>query len=142
MMIVAALIALVAGITFPAAASGVESLRLRSAGDSISHLLSAAIDRAQRQQQVVEVWISPQDNAVIARSPDVAFQRRLDLPSAFHITAIQPAAEVPENAPRRFLMYPGGTIPKIGIELSSQSGRKRLITVDPLSGLPRAEASK
>lgn len=141
-MIVAALIALVAGITFPAATSGIESLRLRSAGDSVSHLLSAAIDHAQRRQQVIEVWISPEDNVLIARSPDVAFQRRLDLPSAFHITAIQPPAEVPENAPRRFLMYPGGTIPKIGIELTSQSGRKRWITVDPLSGLPRAEAAK
>ena len=100
------------------------------------------VDHAQRREQVIEVWISPQDNVLIARSPDLGFQRKLELPPNFKIASIQPAAEVPENTPRRFLMYPGGTIPRIGVELASQSGRKRIVTVDPLSGLLRSEVAK
>ena len=139
MLIVAALIALVAGLSYPSAAAGIESMRLRSAADTITNFLSAAIDRAQRREQVVEVWISPQDNVLIARSPDLGFERRLEIPPMFHIVSIQPSAEVAEGAPRRFLMYPGGTVPRIGVELASQSGRRRLVSVDPLSGLPRSE---
>jgi prepilin-type N-terminal cleavage/methylation domain-containing protein len=140
LLIVAALIALVAGLSFPSATAGIEVMRLRSTANTITNFLSAAIDQASRRNQVVEVWISPQDNVLIARSPDAAFQRKLEIPPAFRILSIQPAAEVNEGSPRRFLMYPGGTIPRIGLELQSQSGRKRLVSVNPLSGLPRSEA--
>lgn len=139
MLIVAALIALVAGLTYPSAAAGIESMRLRSAADTITNFLSAAIDHAERREQVIEVWISPQDNVLIARSPDLGFQRRLEIPPMFHIVSIQPLIEGNEGAPRRFLMYPGGTVPRIGVELASQSGRRRLVSVDPLSGLPHSE---
>jgi prepilin-type N-terminal cleavage/methylation domain-containing protein len=139
LLIVAALIALIAGLSFPSAAAGIESMRLRSAADTIANFLSAAIDHAERREQVIEVWISPQDNVLIARSPDLGFQRRLEIPPMFRIISIQPAAEVSEGLPRRFLMYPGGTVPHIGVEIASQSGRKRLVSVDPLSGLPHSE---
>jgi len=139
LLIVAALIALIAGLSYPSAVTGIESMRLRSAADTVTNFLSAAIDHAERREQVIEVWISPQDNVLIARSPDLAFQRRLEIPRMFHIASIQPPAEVSEGASRRFLMYPGGTVPHIGVELLSQSGRRRLISVDPLSGLPHSE---
>lgn len=139
LLIVAALIALIAGLSYPSAAAGIESMRLRSTADGISNFLSAAIDHAERREQVIEVWISPQDNVLVARSPDLGFQRRLELPPSFHIVSIQPAAEVPDGSARRFLMYPGGTVPRIGIEIGTQSGRRRLVSVDPLSGLPHTE---
>jgi prepilin-type N-terminal cleavage/methylation domain-containing protein len=139
MLIVMTLIALLTAVAYPSAASGIEAVQLRSTADTVVNFLNAAIDHAERRQQVVEVWIAPKDNVLIARSPDQGFTRRLQLPEAFHITAVRPAAEVAPDDPRRFLLYPGGTIPRMGVEISAHDGRKREVTVDPLTGMPRQE---
>ena len=139
MLIVTMLIALVVGLAYPTAASGLEAMRLRSTADTVVNLLNAAIDRAERRQQLVEVWISPKDNVLIARSPDQGFLRRLEIPEPFRITAVRPAAEIASDEARRFLMYPGGTIPRIGIEIANRAGTKRLVSVDPFTELTRAE---
>ena len=138
MLIVMTLIALVAGLSFPSAASGVEGLRLRSASDSVVSFLNAAMDRASRREQVIEIWIAPKDNVIIARSPDLAFSRRLEIPDTFHITAVLPPAEVAPGEPRRFLLYPGAAAPRIAIEITNSNGRKRMISIDPFTGLPKA----
>lgn len=138
LLIVMTLIALMTGIAYPSAAAGIDSMRLRSTTDQVAHFLSGAIDRADRRQQVVEVWISPKDGALIARSPDLGYARRLDVPPAFSIAAVYPVAGDPA-AGRRFLMYPGGTVPRIGVVISSAAGRRRMVTIDPASGIPRSE---
>jgi len=139
LLIVVTLIALVSGISYPSAAAGVESLRLRSVTDQVVSFLNTAIDRASRREQVIEVWIAPKDNVLIARSPDLQYSRRLDLPDGFRIMSILPAAEVSSDQPRRFLMYPGGTIPRIGVEIANRAGNKRMVRVDPFTELTRAE---
>jgi prepilin-type N-terminal cleavage/methylation domain-containing protein len=63
MMVVMTIIALMAGISFPAVSAGIDSVRLRSATDSLASFLNAAVNRAERRQQAVEVVISPKDNA-------------------------------------------------------------------------------
>ena len=133
------LIALMVGIAFPSAVSGIEGIRLRTAADNVVSFLNTAIDHSDRRQQVVELWIAPKDNVLIARSPDQSFARRLTIPEPFHITAIRPAAEVAPDEPRRFLLIPGGTMPRISIEISADNGRKRTVTVDPLTGMPHNE---
>jgi hypothetical protein len=137
-LIVLTLIALVTGISYPSAAAGVESLRLRSVSDTVVSFLNTSIDRASRRQQVIEVWISPKDNVLIARSPDLEFSRRLDLPEGYRILTVLPPAEVNADEPRRFLLYPGGTVPRIGIEIANRAGNKRMINVDPFTELTRA----
>ena len=92
MLIVLTLIALISGISYPSAAAGVESLRLRSVSDQVVSFLNTAIDRAGRREQVIEVWIAPKDNVLIARSPDLEFSRRLELPDGYHILSILPAS--------------------------------------------------
>jgi prepilin-type N-terminal cleavage/methylation domain-containing protein len=139
LLIVLTLIALVTGISYPSAAAGVESLRLRSVSDQVVNFLNTAIDRAGRREQVIEVWIAPKDNVLIARSPDLGFSRRLELPDGYRILAVLPAAEVSPDQPRRFLMYPGGTIPRISVEIANRAGNKRMISVDPFTELTRAE---
>jgi prepilin-type N-terminal cleavage/methylation domain-containing protein len=139
LLIVLTLIALVTGISYPSAAAGVESLRLRSVSDQVTNFLNTAIDRASRREQVIEVWIAPKDNVLIARSPDLEYSRRLDLPDGYRILAVLPAAEMNPDEPRRFLMYPGGTIPRIGIEIANRAGNKRMVSVDPFTELTRAE---
>ncbi len=139
LLIVLTLIALLTGIAFPSAAAGVESLRLRSVSDRVVSFLNTAIDRASRRQQVIEVWISPKENVLISRSPDLEFSRRLDLPEGYSIQAVLPAAEVNPDEPRRFLLYPGGAVPRIGIEIANRAGAKRMVSVDPFTELTRAE---
>ncbi len=139
LLIVVTLIALVTGISYPSAAAGVESMRLRSVADQVVSFLNTAIDRASRREQVIEVWIAPKDNVLIARSPDLAYSRRLDLPPGYRILAVFPPAEINPDEPRRFLMYPGGTIPRIGVEIANRDGNKRMVSVDPFTELTRAE---
>jgi prepilin-type N-terminal cleavage/methylation domain-containing protein len=138
MMIVVTIIALVAGLTYPSIAAGFDSLRLRSASNSIVSFLDTALDRADRRQQVVEIRISPRENALIARSADLGFVRRLDIPDGIHIAAVTPAVEGEPDGPRRFLVYPGGAVPRIGIELINQEGRHRSVSIDPVTGVPAA----
>jgi len=139
LLIVAAIVALVAGLSFPSVASGVDSLRLRSSSNAIVSFLNTAIDRAERRQQVIEIWISPRESAMIARAPGEEFVQRLDIPEPIHIVSVQPAAEIDPQEPRRFLCYPGGTVPRIGIEIANQAGRRRMVSVDPITGVPRSE---
>lgn len=136
LLIVMTLIALVVGVAYPSAAAGVESLRLRSVSDTVVSFLNTAVDRATRRQQVIEIWISPKDRVLIARSPDLAFSRRLDIPESFRITSVLPQAQVNPDEPRRFLLYPGGTAPRIGVEISNSAGRKRWVGMDPFTGMP------
>jgi len=139
-MIVVTLIALIAGLSYPSIASGLQSLRLRSASDSIVALLNTALDRADRRQQAVEIWISPAENAIAARSSDNGFNRRVDLQDQVRIAAIlpAPAGEAIPNQPRRFIIYPGGAVPRISIELATNDGRKRTVNIDPITGVPQA----
>ena len=140
MLIVVTIVALVAGLSFPSVATGLDSLRLRSASDSIVAFLNTALARAERRQQAVEIRISPQDNSMTARSADMGFVRRLDIPDAIRIVSVSPA--LPGNAddqPRRFLLYPGGAVPRIGIEIENKERRRRQVSVDPVTGVPRSE---
>jgi prepilin-type N-terminal cleavage/methylation domain-containing protein len=139
MLIVMAIVALVAGLSFPSVASGVDSLRLRSASNGIVSFLNTAIDRAERHQQVIEILISPRESVLEARAPGDQFVQRLDIPEPVHIVSVQPSAEVGPDEPRRFLCYPGGTVPRIGIEIANKAGRRRMVSVDPITGVPRSE---
>lgn len=130
MLIVVTLIALLAGIVYPSVGSGIDSLRLRSASDSIVAFLNTALDRAERRQQAVEIRISPKDG-LSARSADAGFSRELHLPDTVRI--VNPAE------PRQFLLYPGGAVPAMTIELATSDGRRRVVTIDPITGVPRSE---
>ena len=144
MMVVVTLIAILAGLTFPSVSSGLDSLRLRSASDSILALLDTAADRAERRQQAVEIVVSPKENSITARSADAVFTRRVELHEGIHITGVTPAAPPPvePDANRQFLIYPGGTIPAIGIQIATSAGHRRTIAVDPITGLARSEIPK
>jgi type II secretion system protein H len=142
MLIVVAIMALVVGLTYPSAAAGLDSVRLRSAASEVASFLDTAMERADRRQQVVEIRISPKENAMAARSADSSFVRALALPNFIGISAVEPPlvnASDP-NEPRRFLLYPGGTLPRIVVQLESKDGRKRRVVVDPITGMPRSEA--
>ena len=41
--------------------------------------------------------------------------------------------------PRTFFVYPGGTAPRIGVELRDRRGSRRFVRVDPITGVPVIE---
>lgn len=139
LLVVVTLIALLAGISFPSVASGLDSLRLRSTSNAIVAFFDTALDRSDRRQEAVEIRIVPKENALTARSADDHFDRRLDLPDGMRITSVTPRAEGEPDDPRRFLVYPGGSVPNVGIEIENRSGRKRLVSLDPITGVARSQ---
>ena len=136
MLIVVSLIALVAGLAYPSVSTGLDGLRLRSASDAILGFLNTALIRAESRQQVVEILISPGENALIARSSDGGFSKRLDVAAPVKIVAGD-STDV-----RRYLVYPGGAIPRIALEIATSQGHKRAVSVDPLTGTPQSVVEK
>ncbi len=140
MMIVVALIGLMVGITFPSVSAGVDTLRLNGACDSIVSLFNDALNRAERRQQVVEVSISRADNALSLRSTEAGFERKLELPTGVSITNVLPEEPAPpEDGVRRFMLFPGGTVPRLGIALANKRNVQRIVRVDPITGVPQIE---
>ncbi|HVO99442.1 MAG TPA: prepilin-type N-terminal cleavage/methylation domain-containing protein [Bryobacteraceae bacterium] len=141
MLIVVALIALVVGVSYPSATAGLDSLRMRAASNAIVGFLNAALSRAETRQQAVEILISPSGGTLTAMSSDGGFHRKLEIESPIRILSVQPVlAAAEEGQARRFLLYPGGAIPKIAIEIGNGTGRTRLVSVDPITGVPQADA--
>ncbi len=139
MLIVVALVSLMAGITFPSISAGVDSLRLASASDQTVALWNAALNRAERRQQVVEVTIAPGAGALALRSTEAGFTRELKLPDGVRVVKILPEGAAGEDGPRRFYLYPGGAPPRVGLLLRNQRGVARWVRVDPITGVARIE---
>jgi prepilin-type N-terminal cleavage/methylation domain-containing protein len=174
LLIVMVIIAVIAAVSYPTASAGLDSLRLRSAADRVMALLNLALDRADRVQQVVEIRVSPEENAISARSMDLSLNRTLELAPPIRIASVGRAAagaaqqggslaglipgggisqagSSPPPSPlndagsgeqRRFLLYPGGTPPRISIELETKEGRRRRVSVDPVTGMLHSEIER
>lgn len=139
MLIVVALVGLLVGITFPAVSSGIDTLRLNSATDSVVGLFNEAVIRADRRQQVVELTISRTDRTLSLRSTEPGFERKVELPQGVSILSILPEPPRPEDGPRQFLLYPGGAVPRLGIEIVNERNVRRIVRLDPITGVPRIE---
>ena len=138
LLIVVAIAGVMAMVALPAFSSGLETMRLSQASDSVAAFLNGALNRAERRQQVLEIAFSTQDNRVLLRSVDGVFSRKLEMPDGIKIDAVLP--RVPGDAAgRRFLLLPGATAPRIGVQLANRRGARRIVSVDPITGVPRIE---
>ena len=140
MLIVLAIIGLLTAISYPSAAAGIDSLRLRTASNEVVTFLNAALEAASRHQQVIELRIAPSENAMAARSADSTFVRAAAIAEPVRILSVQPLLQNGAGGmeTRRFLLYPGGAVPRIGIEIGTRDGRRRMVSVDPITGVPRS----
>jgi prepilin-type N-terminal cleavage/methylation domain-containing protein len=140
LVIVVAIVGLIAGITYPSVSSGLESVHLASAADTVAAFLNAAMNRAERRQEIVELLISLKDNTMVVHSTEPGFERKIELPDGITIAAVLPALpEQDPNAPRQFILMPGGTAPRAGIEIRNRKGTRRIVRVDSMTGVPRIE---
>jgi prepilin-type N-terminal cleavage/methylation domain-containing protein len=142
MVVVVALISLMVGISYPAITSGIDSLRLKAATSGVASFLNYGLSRAERRQQMVEITISKADNSLEMRSSEPGFYRKLALPDGISIVQVLPL--LPDNSDpdqkRDFLLYPGGTVPPLGLHLINRRNVQRVVRVDPITGVPRIEA--
>jgi prepilin-type N-terminal cleavage/methylation domain-containing protein len=139
MLIVMTLISIMVGISFPAISAGLDALRLSSATDDIASFINGALNRAERRQELMELTISKTENQLSLQSAQPGFVRRLGMPEGVSIKAVLPAIPSNPDAPRRFLFYPGGTVPRISVEIANRRGARRLVRVDPITGVPVVE---
>ncbi len=135
MLIVVAIIGLIAGISFPSISAGLDTLRLRSAADSIVNGFNSALIRADRRQVAVEFRIDKLNNKILFASADPGYFREIHLPDGVSIERVLPVIpNLDENLPRQYLIHPGGTIPRIGVAIINRRMTRRLVMVDPISG--------
>jgi hypothetical protein len=140
MVVVMAIMAVIAALSFPAVSSGLESLRLKSASDSIVAFLNSGLNRAERRQQLIEIVVSRAGNNIVMRSEDPGFVRTLSMPTGVTIVKIHPEiVGLDEENERPFVLYPGGTVPRIGVEIVNRKGQHRIVRVDPITGVPQVE---
>ena len=55
------------------------------------------------------------------------------------IVSILPESREEKDGVRRFVLYPGGVVPRIGLELANRKGTHRIVRVDPITGVPQIE---
>lgn len=142
LLVVVSLISLMVGISYPAVTSGIDSLRLNAATNSVVNFFDAGLSRAERRQQVVEITILKARNAFEMRSSDPGFMRTLTLPDGVSITAVLPQTPDEQLGARTFLLYPGGTIPRFGVQIVNNRNMQRIVRIDPITGVPRTEIVK
>ena len=138
MLVVVVIIAVLVGIVFPSAMSGLDSIRLASTSDNVAAFLSAAVNRSERRQQMLELTVSKAENAIILRAvPN--YEKRIELPQGIFISAILPDVPTDPDLPRHFLLYPGGAPPRVGVRLANRKGGQRIVSLDPVTGVPVIE---
>lgn len=143
MMVVVAIIGMIAAVSAPSVSSGLDSVRLSTATESIASFLNSAVNRAERHQEPVEVVISVKENRLRMLSGEPGSTRELKLPDGINIEAILPkeGTEGSEEG-RRLILMPGGTVPGIGVQVVNQHGGRRIVRLDPMTGFPRVESVK
>ena len=142
LLVVTAIISLMVGISIPAITSGIDTLRLNEATNGVVAFFNSGLNRAERRQQVTEITISIADNVLWMRSTEPGFVRKFEMPDGVRILGVLPKiSEIPEenDAPRSFLLYPGGTTPQFGVELINRRNLERIVRVDAITGVPRIE---
>jgi prepilin-type N-terminal cleavage/methylation domain-containing protein len=140
MLVVAAIIGLIVGISFPAATNGLDSVRLASATQSVASFINGALNRADRRQQPMELVISPRENLLTLYSVEPGYTRELKLPDGVTLEAVLPAEREDSDPVRRFVLLPNAVAPAIAIQLANQHGARRIVRLDPTTGFPRVES--
>jgi hypothetical protein len=135
---VTAIIGVMAALVFPSVSSGLDTIRLSSASDAVAAFLNGALNRAERRREVIEIVISVKQNSMRMYSSEPGFERSLELPEGVKVESVLPEADEAQD-PRTFLVQPGGVAPRVGVGLVNRRGTRRIVRVDPMTGVPRIE---
>lgn len=129
MLITVMIIALIAGVSFPALTAGLAGVRLNSASGSTASFLTAAMNRVERRELAAGVVILPKENRI-----DVYTAASNDKPT--ETLRMPQGVFIEGEVPRRFILQPGGTFPQITLILRNSKGSRRSVRIDPATGVP------
>ncbi len=142
MTIVVGLIALIAGIAFPAFTSGIDTLRINQAASGVVSFFNEALNRAERREQAVAITVIQAENTLVMQSVEPGFERKYELPQGISIVKVLPEADTADDGARQFLLYPGGAVPRAGIEIANSRHALRVVRLDPITGVPQVERAE
>jgi len=129
MLVVVAIIGAIVGISVPALTAGLAGVRLSSASGSVASFLTGSMNRAERREEAAAIVVDPAKNVV-----EVFTAASGEKPAD---TLAMPSGVVIEGQEtRRFLLYPGGTFPRMEIVLRSEKGARRAVLIDPITVVP------
>ena len=142
MLVVVTIIGLIAGVAAPSISAGIDSVRISTAAESIAGFLNAAVNRAERRQQPMEVLILPKERRLAMYSNEPGFERELKMPDGISIETILPKIDdsLDLQEGRRLILIPGATVPGIGVQIANSHGSRRIVRLDPMTGFPRVES--
>jgi general secretion pathway protein H len=136
-LLVMAIIAAIAGISFPAVSSGLDSLRLRTASSTLASFLNNAIARVERRQEPVELFIDAAGSRLELRGLRPGILEEIHLPEGVQIAQLYPASPgAGPGSPHSYFLMPGATFPALTFELANRRGVRRRVSIDPVSGAP------
>ncbi|MFN0166074.1 MAG: Tfp pilus assembly protein FimT/FimU [Bryobacteraceae bacterium] len=139
MLIVVTIVSLAATVTYPSLLAGLDSIRLAESAGAVANLLTGALNRVDRKQFPIEIAVSPGENVIQLTSTEAGYRRELKLKDGVSIREVHPKLPVETLETRRFLVLPGGAAPRIGIELGNRHGSRRLVRLDPVTGIAQIE---
>lgn len=139
MMMVVLIISLVAGLSFPSVTTGLDSIRMRSAADSVAAFLTAAANQVERREEPLELVFSRNENLLAARGLRGRYHREFALPDGVLLRGVLPATDADFSGVRTILIFPGASVPQIGVVLENRRGQRRVVQLDPITGMAKVE---
>ena len=130
MLIVVAIIATIASVSFPALTTGLAGVRLSSASSEVASFLTSSMNTVERREQAAAILLSPKENRL-----DVFTAASGQKPARTY----QPPASITfeGDEPHRYLLFPGGAFPRISVILRNEKGSRRSVEIDPVTAVPQ-----
>src|SRR5580704_8275879 len=115
MMIVVTIVGVVVSISVAALTTGLAGVRLASAAGSAASFLTSAMNRVERREQAAAIVVFPAANKLemFTAASGTKPEKELVMPQGVTIEG---------EEGRRFLLFPGGSFPRITIVLRNEKG--------------------
>jgi prepilin-type N-terminal cleavage/methylation domain-containing protein len=139
MLVVVALIALIMGISYPSVSRGLDGIRLRTAADDVASFLGLAMNQVERTESPVVVRFLEAQGVLEMSGPGVPL-KTMKLAEGISIAGVRPAIPGGQDGERNVFLLPGGTFPRLLVDLTSRSGGRRTVAVDPVTGSAAAQS--
>lgn len=133
MLIVVTIVAAVASISFPALTAGLAGIRLTSAAGTAASFLTSAMNRVERRELPAAIVVDSTQNRLEVFTGESGEKpaETMAMPQGISIEGDR------DEAPRRFLLYPGGAFPRIALVLRNDKGARKSIEIDPITAVPK-----
>ena len=139
MLIVMTIIGVLAAVSYPGVTASLDSMRMRSATDSVASFLTQAKTRLDRSQDAVLLTFDKSAGRLEMHGATPASAKQLVLPEGISILRVHPEPPGDPVLVREVVLTPGATMPAFSIELLNRRGQHRLIRIDQLSSVPIVE---